>query len=54
MTPLAFVQKWKTANLKEHSAAQEKNAKNVLIIRDEAVAALYMQKWQAHTQPSQP
>jgi phosphatidylserine/phosphatidylglycerophosphate/cardiolipin synthase-like enzyme len=35
-------------------AAQEKNAENVLIIRDQALAAQYTQNWQAHGQPSQP
>jgi phosphatidylserine/phosphatidylglycerophosphate/cardiolipin synthase-like enzyme len=35
-------------------AAQEKNAENVLIIRDSALAAQYTQNWQAHTQHSQP
>jgi phosphatidylserine/phosphatidylglycerophosphate/cardiolipin synthase-like enzyme len=29
-------------------AAQEKNAENVLIIRDKALAAQYTQNWQAH------
>jgi phosphatidylserine/phosphatidylglycerophosphate/cardiolipin synthase-like enzyme len=35
-------------------AAQEKNAENVLIIRDSALAAQYTQNWQAHAQHSQP
>jgi phosphatidylserine/phosphatidylglycerophosphate/cardiolipin synthase-like enzyme len=35
-------------------AAQEKNAENVLIIRDQALAAQYAQDWQAHAQHSQP
>ena len=35
-------------------AAQEKNAENVLIIRDKALAAQYTQNWQAHAQHSQP
>jgi phosphatidylserine/phosphatidylglycerophosphate/cardiolipin synthase-like enzyme len=35
-------------------AAQEKNAENVLIIRDQAVAAQYTQNWDAHRQHSQP
>jgi len=35
-------------------AAQEKNAENVLIIRDKALAALYAQNWEAHRQHSQP
>lgn len=35
-------------------AAQEKNAENVLIIKDKALAAQDMQNWQAHAQHSQP
>jgi phosphatidylserine/phosphatidylglycerophosphate/cardiolipin synthase-like enzyme len=35
-------------------AAQEKNAENLLIIRDPALAAQYTQNWQAHAQYSQP
>jgi phosphatidylserine/phosphatidylglycerophosphate/cardiolipin synthase-like enzyme len=35
-------------------AAQEKNAENLLIIRDPAVAAQYTQNWDAHRQHSQP
>jgi len=35
-------------------AAQEKNAENVLIIRDPALAAQYTQNWDAHRQHSQP
>jgi phosphatidylserine/phosphatidylglycerophosphate/cardiolipin synthase-like enzyme len=35
-------------------AAQEKNAENVLIIHDKALAAQYTQNWQAHRQHSQP
>ena len=35
-------------------AAQEKNAENVLIIRDPALAAQYTQNWQAHAQHTQP
>jgi phosphatidylserine/phosphatidylglycerophosphate/cardiolipin synthase-like enzyme len=35
-------------------AAQEKNAENVLIIRDKSVADQYMQNWQTHAQHSQP
>jgi phosphatidylserine/phosphatidylglycerophosphate/cardiolipin synthase-like enzyme len=35
-------------------AAQEKNAENLLIIRDKALAAQYTQNWQAHAQHSQP
>jgi phosphatidylserine/phosphatidylglycerophosphate/cardiolipin synthase-like enzyme len=35
-------------------AAQEKNAENLLIIRDQALAAQYTQNWQAHAQHSQP
>jgi phosphatidylserine/phosphatidylglycerophosphate/cardiolipin synthase-like enzyme len=29
-------------------AAQEKNAENLLIIRDQALATQYTQNWQAH------
>jgi phosphatidylserine/phosphatidylglycerophosphate/cardiolipin synthase-like enzyme len=35
-------------------AAQEKNAENVLIIRDQALAAQYTQNWEAHREHSQP
>jgi phosphatidylserine/phosphatidylglycerophosphate/cardiolipin synthase-like enzyme len=35
-------------------AAQEKNAENLLIIRDPALAAQYIQNWGAHRQHSQP
>jgi phosphatidylserine/phosphatidylglycerophosphate/cardiolipin synthase-like enzyme len=35
-------------------AAQEKNAENVLIIRDQALAAQYTTNWDAHRQHSQP
>jgi phosphatidylserine/phosphatidylglycerophosphate/cardiolipin synthase-like enzyme len=35
-------------------AAQEKNAENVLIIRDKALAAQYTQNWDAHRSHSQP
>jgi phosphatidylserine/phosphatidylglycerophosphate/cardiolipin synthase-like enzyme len=35
-------------------AAQEKNAENLLIIRDPALAAQYAQNWDAHRQHSQP
>jgi phosphatidylserine/phosphatidylglycerophosphate/cardiolipin synthase-like enzyme len=35
-------------------AAQEKNAENLLIIRDKALAAQYTQNWQAHAQHRQP
>ena len=31
-------------------AAQEKNAENVVIIRDKALAAQYTQNWEAHRQ----
>jgi phosphatidylserine/phosphatidylglycerophosphate/cardiolipin synthase-like enzyme len=34
-------------------AAQEKNAENVLIIHDKALAARYTENWQAHAQHSQ-
>jgi phosphatidylserine/phosphatidylglycerophosphate/cardiolipin synthase-like enzyme len=35
-------------------AAQEKNAENVLIIRDQALAAQYTKNWRVHAQHSQP
>jgi phosphatidylserine/phosphatidylglycerophosphate/cardiolipin synthase-like enzyme len=35
-------------------AAQEKNAENVLIIRDKALAAQYTQNWDAHRSHGQP
>jgi phosphatidylserine/phosphatidylglycerophosphate/cardiolipin synthase-like enzyme len=35
-------------------AAQQKNAENLLIIRDPALAAQYTQNWDAHRQHSQP
>jgi phosphatidylserine/phosphatidylglycerophosphate/cardiolipin synthase-like enzyme len=35
-------------------AAPEKNAENLLIIRDPALAAQYTANWQAHAQHSQP
>jgi phosphatidylserine/phosphatidylglycerophosphate/cardiolipin synthase-like enzyme len=35
-------------------AAQEKNAENVLIIRDPALAAQYIENWHAHAQHRQP
>jgi phosphatidylserine/phosphatidylglycerophosphate/cardiolipin synthase-like enzyme len=35
-------------------AAREKNAENLLIIRDPALAAKYVQNWEAHRQHSQP
>jgi phosphatidylserine/phosphatidylglycerophosphate/cardiolipin synthase-like enzyme len=35
-------------------AAQEKNAENLLIIRDPALAAQYTQNWDSHRQHSQP
>jgi phosphatidylserine/phosphatidylglycerophosphate/cardiolipin synthase-like enzyme len=35
-------------------AAQEKSAENVLLIRDQALAAQYTQNWQVHAQHSQP
>ena len=35
-------------------AAQEKNAENLLLIRDKALAAQYIQNWEAHRQHSQP
>jgi phosphatidylserine/phosphatidylglycerophosphate/cardiolipin synthase-like enzyme len=43
-----------TGSLNFTKAAQEKNAENVLIIRDQALAAQYTQNWQAHVQHSQP
>jgi phosphatidylserine/phosphatidylglycerophosphate/cardiolipin synthase-like enzyme len=35
-------------------AAQEKNAENVLIIRDKALAAQYTQNWDTHRRYRQP
>jgi phosphatidylserine/phosphatidylglycerophosphate/cardiolipin synthase-like enzyme len=35
-------------------AAEEKNAENLLIIRDATLAAQYSQNWEAHRQHSQP
>jgi phosphatidylserine/phosphatidylglycerophosphate/cardiolipin synthase-like enzyme len=35
-------------------AAQTQNAENLLIIRDQALAAQYTQNWHAHVQHSQP
>jgi phosphatidylserine/phosphatidylglycerophosphate/cardiolipin synthase-like enzyme len=35
-------------------AAQEKNAENLLIIRDPALAAQYTKNWDVHRQHSQP
>jgi phosphatidylserine/phosphatidylglycerophosphate/cardiolipin synthase-like enzyme len=35
-------------------AAQERNAENLLMIRDPALAAQYTQNWEAHRQHSQP
>jgi phosphatidylserine/phosphatidylglycerophosphate/cardiolipin synthase-like enzyme len=35
-------------------AAQEKNAENLLIIHDPALAAQYTKNWEAHRQHSQP
>ena len=35
-------------------AAQEKNAENLLIIRDPTLAAQYTKNWDAHRQHSQP
>jgi phosphatidylserine/phosphatidylglycerophosphate/cardiolipin synthase-like enzyme len=35
-------------------AAQEKNAENLLILRDPALAAQYIENWKAHAQHSQP
>jgi phosphatidylserine/phosphatidylglycerophosphate/cardiolipin synthase-like enzyme len=35
-------------------AAQEKNAENLMVIRDTSVAAQYTQNWETHRQHSQP
>jgi phosphatidylserine/phosphatidylglycerophosphate/cardiolipin synthase-like enzyme len=35
-------------------AAQQKNAEDALIVRDNALAARYTLNWQAHRQHSQP
>jgi phosphatidylserine/phosphatidylglycerophosphate/cardiolipin synthase-like enzyme len=35
-------------------AAQEKNAENLLLLRDPTLAAQYTQNWEAHRQHSQP
>jgi phosphatidylserine/phosphatidylglycerophosphate/cardiolipin synthase-like enzyme len=35
-------------------AAQEKNAENLLLIRDQTLAAQYTQNWETHRQHSQP
>lgn len=35
-------------------AAQEKNAENLLIIRDQALSAQYTKNWETHRQHSQP
>jgi phosphatidylserine/phosphatidylglycerophosphate/cardiolipin synthase-like enzyme len=35
-------------------AAQEKNAENLLIIRDQGLATQYTQNWETHRQHSQP
>ncbi len=35
-------------------AAQEKNAENVLILHDQALAVQYTQNWEGHRQHSQP
>jgi phosphatidylserine/phosphatidylglycerophosphate/cardiolipin synthase-like enzyme len=43
-----------TGHVKFTKAAQEKNAENVLIIRDQALAAQYIENWQAHAQHRQP
>ncbi len=43
-----------TGRVKFTKAAQEKNAENVLIIRDQALAAPYIENWQAHVQHRQP
>jgi len=36
------------------TAAQEKNAENLLLIRYQVLTAQYTQNWQAHRQHSQP
>jgi phosphatidylserine/phosphatidylglycerophosphate/cardiolipin synthase-like enzyme len=36
------------------NGAQEKNAENLLIIRDSTLAAQYTQNWETHRQHSQP
>ena len=43
-----------TGSFNVTKAAQEKNAENVLILRDQALAAQYTQNWQAHAQHNQP
>jgi len=35
-------------------AAQEKNAENLLIIRDKGLAAKYIENWQSHARHSEP
>jgi phosphatidylserine/phosphatidylglycerophosphate/cardiolipin synthase-like enzyme len=43
-----------TGSLNFTKAAQEKNAENLLIIRDPALTVQYTQNWDAHRQHSQP
>jgi phosphatidylserine/phosphatidylglycerophosphate/cardiolipin synthase-like enzyme len=43
-----------TGSLNFTKAAQEKNAENLLVIRDPALAAQYTQNWEAHRPHSQP
>jgi phosphatidylserine/phosphatidylglycerophosphate/cardiolipin synthase-like enzyme len=43
-----------TGSLNFTTAAQEKNAENVLILREAPLAALYTQNWEAPRQHSQP
>jgi phosphatidylserine/phosphatidylglycerophosphate/cardiolipin synthase-like enzyme len=43
-----------TGSLNFTKAAQEKNAENLLVIRDPALAAHYTQNWEAHRPHSQP
>jgi phosphatidylserine/phosphatidylglycerophosphate/cardiolipin synthase-like enzyme len=43
-----------TGSFNSTKAAQEKNAENLLIIDDKALAAQYTQNWEDHRQHSQP
>ena len=43
-----------TSSFNFTKAAQEKNAENLLIIRDPALAVQYTQNWETHRQHSQP
>jgi hypothetical protein len=65
---LRFVMQWGLRHSKEwtidqsiptrkfqlHQGGPKKNAENLLIIRDQALAAPYTHNWQAHAQHSQP